>query len=715
MVRSAWAGRCGVALAAAGWFEKPLNVRVVDADEQPVIGAEVALVIDRALLVGRTLAPEMARRDEHLNRWLTVARTTAPDGTATFDVEPLEGLLEEHEFLGTVARLVVPTLDPVQAKVDLRFPEPGPLLLLRPEVGAVRLDLAGIVDGEVRLRALAKGEPTDRRHWNVASLAAVAVAAGGARFPCVPLDGEFAYELRTRDGLPPLTGRFHGPRRAGEELPFAVPDLATGPIVHGRLLDECGRPLRRHAVDVLIDAAAGESAETRGRVITTDAKGRFVVALPAPVAAPPAKGAKRRLRLVAEAPARDGGVLVAQSVEIELLKAPSAGPHDAGDVTLVEPGGPRWLEQQSDDELQREHERRRAAVDRTPLATEACLLEMARRKSERWKKLLAAEWKKRQPGAPEELAALTALRRATGKPDPLALELLEAGPLTTTYPETPTVRFRLKNVDGAKESFTLTRAGDYRSGRFARIRVVARDLEGREVAVRTRFGLADGGVAERAVLAPGHSWTEEALLADFVEFTVPGEYEVRLAYHDRVAVADLDRVDGYALTWSAPFRVRLAPPPLVVARARVDELKGEFAAIDPAKPAPLVAMPWRADLEYDGAASSPADRLFRAGVEAVPALLELLEDKKQSVAARGLALAYLWNVTGMHEPTAGSQRAVVCSVRWHCHWPGVVADTPPEWEAPVVPDRPVAAADQTAVIDRWRAMRAWWSITVETP
>ncbi|MBM4014683.1 MAG: hypothetical protein FJ293_06945 [Planctomycetes bacterium] len=129
MAHSTWASRCGVAWAAFSWCEKPLQVRVVD--------------------------PATARRGEHLNRWLLVARTTAPDGTATFDVQPLEVLLEEYEFQGAVARLVVPTLDPVQARVDLRFPESEPLVLTCPPVGAVQLDLAGMTQGEVRLRALA--------------------------------------------------------------------------------------------------------------------------------------------------------------------------------------------------------------------------------------------------------------------------------------------------------------------------------------------------------------------------------------------------------------------------------------------------------------------------------------------------------------------------------------------------------------------------------
>jgi len=248
-------------------------------------------------------------------------------------------------------------------------------------------------------------------------------------------------------------------------------------------------------------------------------------------------------------------------------------------------------------------------------------------------------------------------------------------------------------VDGAKESFTLTRAGDYRSGRFARIRVEVRDLDGRLLPVRTSFGLADGGVA--------------------------GEYEVRLGYHDRVAVANEERVDGLALMWSRPFRIRLVPPPIRVTRARIDELKREFAALDVARPPPMVAVPWREDLEFDGPPETAADRLFRAGLAAVPALLEVLEGPKLSPAARAQALAMLWNLTGMHEPTAGAHPAALGAVKWHYHWPGVVADAPAQWESPAPPIglHPMALlrseSEQKVVVDRWLALKEWWPIAIE--
>jgi len=116
-----------------------------------------------------------------------------------------------------------------------------------------------------------------------------------------------------------------------------------------------------------------------------------------------------------------------------LPKSLPAGPHDVGDVTLVEPGGPRWLELRTDDELQRLFEEQRGSTVTTPLAVESCLLEMARRKSERWRKFLATEWKQRAAGGPAEHALLTALRRAHGKQDPLALDWVGAPPFTAAF------------------------------------------------------------------------------------------------------------------------------------------------------------------------------------------------------------------------------------------------------------------------------------------
>jgi hypothetical protein len=69
----------------------------------------------------------------------------------------------------------------------------------------------------------------------------------------------------------------------------------------------------------------------------------------------------------------------------------------------------------------------------------------------------------------------------------------------------------------------------------------------------------------------------------------------------------------------------------------------------------------------------------------------------------------------MHDPTAGTHPAAVGSVRWLRHWPGVVADPAPDWEAPDRPERPISVTDQEVMRNRWQATRAFWSITVEGP
>jgi hypothetical protein len=87
-----------------------------------------------------------------------------------------------------------------------------------------------------------------------------------------------------------------------------VPGLPTGPIVHGRLLDEGGQPLRRHEVEVRLVADGAPPSTATARPIITDAKGRFLIGL----ADQSAKPAKRRLQLVVDAPAREGDRLVKQ-------------------------------------------------------------------------------------------------------------------------------------------------------------------------------------------------------------------------------------------------------------------------------------------------------------------------------------------------------------------------------------------------------------------
>ncbi|MSR46975.1 MAG: hypothetical protein EXS13_07915 [Planctomycetes bacterium] len=216
----------------------------------------------------------------------------------------------------------------------------------------------------------------------------------------------------------------------------------------------------------------------------------------------------------------------------------------------------------------------------------------------------------------------------------------------------------------------------------------------------------------RAPLVPGEEQGVEAKPQDFIEFPGPGNYEVQLAYHDDVEIADEDRIDSYVVATSVKFPVRLKAQPIVVARGELDLLKKAFGAIDFTKKVPLVAGHWRANLRFEGAPTTPEDRIFRAGWCAVPAVLELLDDATQTIKQRSWIFGLLWDITGMNNPPTGEFFAAVKDPVWSAVWPGAIDDTRPGWNefgdraGGGWPDR------QKGLTARWKVLKSWFEIQI---
>lgn len=156
------------------------------------------------------------------------------------------------------------------------------------------------------------------------------------------------------------------------------------------------------------------------------------------------------------------------------------------------------------------------------------------------------------------------------------------------------------------------------------------------------------------MLGPGESIPIRLDLGAYVRFPGPGEYEVRVLYHDEHDIADDPHVDGRVLAHSAPIIVRLAPWLIRMSRAELEDLLAALFALDTSRPVLLVAETWRPGLAFAGEPTSPADVLFRGGHRAVPLLLDRLQEPDLDVAERGWIFGMLWNTTGLIFPTEGA-------------------------------------------------------------
>ena len=571
-------------------------------------------------------------------------------------------------------------------------------------MGSLAVDCPQIAMGQVRIRRAEARRPGSGLWFSTDPLRA-AIADGKALFPWVGVGVEIEYEVRGAAGGQELRGTLSGPTRAGERVVFTCPTDEGFPLLMGRVVDEERRPVAGQELSLTITHHNGGSS-SRGYPLATDAEGRFRFLLRETDAHP---GVHRTVYVSGPQGA---------SLKIEPASELAAGDCDLGDVQLVAPGSDRWLRGKDDAALEAEYRRAVAGAARygsNGRLVETCLTEMVRRGGSRWQEFLAAELAQARAVAAdddvEDLELLTALRRAQGRGDPLALELVDgASELECTFPWAPTVHLTLRNVDVERQTFHLTFGGDYRSGRFARCRVEARDAHGSLIEPLPSPGFMGGGMLTRAPLPPGQAEDFMLPLGLYIQWPSPGEYQVRVQYHDQQSIDEERDVSGWILTTSPVFTVRVAPLRVEARRAELDALAAQVAALDVSQPVLLVSGHWSADMSFQGEPATPQDHLFRAGWKSLPVLLDALENKGLEPTRRAWVLGMLWNIAGIHNP---ANRRALGAYRWAESWPGASLQGHPtlaefgesthasiEWE------------EQLALSLSWLALRKGIELTV---
>jgi hypothetical protein len=170
---------------------------------------------------------------------------------------------------------------------------------------------------------------------------------------------------------------------------------------------------------------------------------------------------------------------------------------------------------------------------------------------------------------PREIVLLMALRRAERKPDPLAIELNTDSDRTAAFPNLPTILVRLKNVDPT-ESFYLTRGVVHDGGgRPQCCRIDAIDSEGVHVVPLPNTPWTGNQLTGEGRLTPGEAIglgvnpaqfaldPEPIDLRQYIVLPHPGEYRLRVQYHDEETIAGEADDTGWILASSQPFLVRL--------------------------------------------------------------------------------------------------------------------------------------------------------------
>jgi hypothetical protein len=295
---------------------------------------------------------------------------------------------------------------------------------------------------------------------------------------------------------------------------------------------------------------------------------------------------------------------------------------------------------------------RRSRFD-ADLSKDFVLTEMIRRAGPKCEEFLKKQFEASKKVADhfdgQNLELLTALRRIQNKPDPVTVDVTLPRDLQATTRSLPKIQVALKNVDKDESPVVIAFGGDYRSGRLARWRFEVRDSKGNILPQRETESMAGGGMYGIGQLAYGKSWKASLSMENYVRIKEPGEYTVRILYHDEETIADLDDVKGLITCVSKPFKLKIgkAVPKIVTVPAGSRKRALALVAALPENGMMRVVMgTYGPDYHKFISPKSPQGQLQAMGWDAVAGMLEALRDDKLTSRRRGWVLAMLFIITG---------------------------------------------------------------------
>lgn len=250
------------------------------------------------------------------------------------------------------------------------------------------------------------------------------------------------------------------------------------------------------------------------------------------------------------------------------------------------------------------------------------------------------------------LELLTALRRLQNRPDPLGVFVTGFEPYPDVeWPEMPVLRVSLRNIDTLQESVGFRFGGDGRSGRAARFRCEVRNIRTGEVlAPLPPPSPIGGGQLHTGPLTYSDGWHTTLRLEDYVPQLDVGEYTVAVLYHNQKTIADRKSLDGLICSRSREYPLSVSKRTIYQSPETTAEMASLLQTVDRTQHVRIVEGqygPWASEFI---AADSPVGRVLTAGWQAVPALLNELDDESQSTMSRAHTLAMLFSITQQADP-----------------------------------------------------------------
>ena len=342
------------------------------------------------------------------------------------------------------------------------------------------------------------------------------------------------------------------------------PKPSGPPALLARLIGEQDQPLAGISLHFFLCRDGGNSNSNRDGWIRSDANGRI------------------RLELLPDELSRDPKYFSLSDLRWEAVEGEyeaefylpldlSPAGFDVGDVLIAPRGSPKRFAKWTDREVRAEYERLGLLQSSRTELFEELLFEMLRRGGSEATDFVEAEFaKRRRPSSqlafggrrqPGDLALLTAARRLRGMPDPLSIRLEEGAPLEFSAAEPSSLRLQWCNVD-PRESLTLLCPVRF-AHRWGFVNLEFVDATGRTLpSPARRPGEYDimGSYGHPTLLAPGQTESVSVPLERYVSLMKPGEYRLRVRYHDQCLIAEGREYGGLIVSSSPEFVVRIRAP-----------------------------------------------------------------------------------------------------------------------------------------------------------
>ncbi|MBX3397852.1 MAG: hypothetical protein KF873_03855 [Gemmataceae bacterium] len=252
---------------------------------------------------------------------------------------------------------------------------------------------------------------------------------------------------------------------------------------------------------------------------------------------------------------------------------------------------------------------------------------------------------------PYNLEMLTTLRRIQKRPDPIRVEIKGEYELESIFPNVPSFSVALVNRDAGRLLVAYMEGGDYRTGRLERWRFAVEASKGEASLVE--FGeliQMGGGLLNYSILKPEQKWNANLTARDYVDLT-PGDYTIRIQYHDSDTIADNLWLGGRIVCESAPIRLHVQPRVVDVGRKDRQTVAGLIDKLESKGKVKVLAGAYGKGSHDFIPPETPAGQLLAMGWKAVPQLIDAASNKATPPVRRAWMLGILYSITSRNSPS----------------------------------------------------------------